>query len=57
MKTKHMNKVESDFRTMLIEQSRCADVDGMIEEHKKILGENATAGQFKKKVFDRKEHI
>ena len=57
MKTKLMNKVESDFRAILIEQSRCADVDGMIEEHKKILGENATAGQFKKKVFDRKEHI
>ena len=29
----------------------------MIEEHKKILGENATAGQYKKKTFDRKEHI
>ena len=57
MKTKHVNKVEFDFRTMLIEQNRCADVDGMIEEHKKILGENATAGQFKKKVFDRKELI
>ena len=57
MKTKLMNKIESDFRAILIEQNRCADVDGMIEEHKKILGENATAGQFKKKVFDRKEHI
>ena len=42
---------------MLQEHSRCADVDGMIEEHKIILGENATAGQFKKKIFDRKEHI
>ena len=29
----------------------------MIEEHKIILGENATAGQVKKKVFHRKEHI
>ena len=57
MKTKLMNKVESDFKAMLLEQHRCQDVHSMIEEHKKILGENAIAGQFKKKVFDRKEHI
>ena len=29
----------------------------MIEQHKKILGKQATAGQFRKKKFDRNELI
>ena len=40
---------------MLKRYQKHANVDDMIELHKKILGEQSTAGQFRKKAFNRAE--
>jgi len=47
--------VEGQFVNMLHDYHKHSNVNDMIESHKKILGEQSTAGQFRKKTFNREE--
>jgi len=47
--------VEGQFVNMLRDYHKHSNVNDMIENHKKILGEQSTAGQFRKKTFNREE--